>query len=232
MPDLKSLRDAANAWAAQEAQDIASGAKKVPPRVNTMPDKDLAAPKGSLEKHPLEAANPRDPGRLAARAKRAFSDLTSHDHPAETDLHEEAPEAQVEHITDTGEAAGATTAGPKFGGTRPSGFENRAPKDLGRVTTKVLKGEYGSISPKTAGQVKGSFLGRAAESVAGKVGSTLGAYGTASLAMKAASAYQGMKQGQAVNPLTLDTSPIQRGKKYLTVSGEKTGEELGAGEQM
>lgn len=202
MADLGKLREAAKAWAAQEAKDIASGAKKPPMSSNEMT---IASRKAAMP---------------------------AHDHPVETDLHEEVPEEQVEHITDTGEAAGATTAGPKYGGTRPSGFENRTPKDLGRVTTRVLKGEYGDISPKTASQVKGSFLGRAAESVAGKVGSTLGAYGSISLAAKAASAYRGMKSGQSVNPLTLDTSPLESGKKYLTPSGVKSGSELGAGEQM
>lgn len=184
-----------------------------------MPDTDFkdlgeAKPGASL----AQAARSRGIAASLREGRSSVSDTMSHEAPTETDLHSGGkpwtPAAKFggAQATDTGDKAGAFSF---------SNEGTRQPKDLGRVTAKVARGEYGDLSPKTASQVKGSFLGRAAESIAGKVGSTLGAYGGISLAAKASEAYQGLKRGDAVNPLTLDTVKPKVGDEVLTITGKR-----------
>jgi hypothetical protein len=151
-----------------------------------------------------------------AKAQMNQSSSVGHEAPTETDLHANGPWVPR---TERGTAA-ATGSGPDAGAMM--GVSNK-PKDLGRATAKVVRGEMGDVSPKTMGQVKGSFLSRAADSVSKGVGETLGAYGGASLAVKAQQAFKGMQRGESVNPLTLDTSPEDPGKSYLTPNGRRKG---------
>lgn len=168
------------------------------------------------EKQPGATLGQAARARGIAKAQMNQSSSVGHEVPHETDLHAEG-KPWTPH-TERGTAV-ATGSGQDAGAMMGTSTQ---PKDLGRVTAKVARGEYGDLKPKTLGQVKGSFLGRAAESVAGKVGNTLGAAGGISLAVKAAAAFKGMQRGEAVNPTTLDTVKPKVGDKILTPQGKKT----------
>lgn len=193
---------------------------------------------GALTKEPMPEPDFKDlgeakPGASLAQAARArgiaaslrenrssVGDNMSHEAPTETDLHAGGKPWLPETERGTAVATGAGKEAGAMMGVTPK------PKDLGRVTAKVARGEYGELSPKTASAVKGSFLGRAAESVAGKLSGALGMYGGVSLAAKAASAMKGMSEGKAVNPLSLDTEDMQDDKKYLTIQGSMSGKTI------
>jgi len=151
-----------------------------------------------------------------AKAQMNQSSSVGHEVPHETDLHP-GGKPWTPH-TERGTAV-ATGSGDQAGAMM--GVREQ-PKDLGRVTAKVARGEYGALSNKTAGQVKGSFLGRAAESVASKVGGALGMYGNISLAAKAGEALKTMKSGGLVDPISLDRVPRKAGTKILTPRGSYT----------
>jgi hypothetical protein len=116
--------------------------------------------------------------------------------------------------TDTGEQAGAIKS------------LGRAPKDLGRVTTKLLKttGEEGGISSKIAGSLKNAFSGR----VASSLGNTLGAVGGVMQAVQGARAMQGLQSGKAVNPVTLEPEEYQDNGTYVTPQGTYSGKTIKA----
>lgn len=237
-PKHESLREAANKWAAQEKADIESG-RKSPPQTSN--EKAIAAKKASMptqtSTNELYSSQERrgsgpgldlgekEPGATLGQAARArgiaaslregrssISDTMSHDVPSETDLHVKPWLPHTERGT-----AVATGAGEEAGAMM--GVREQ-PKDLGRVTAKVARGQYGEVSPKTLRTVKGGFLSRAAESVKG-LGEVLGSYGTVSLAAKAAEASKAMKQGKALNPLTLETFQPKEGDTLLTPTGTR-----------
>lgn len=112
------------------------------------------------EKQPGATLGQAARARGIARAQMNQSSSVGHEAPVKTDLHAGGkpwtPQAKFggAQATDTGAKAGAF------------GFSNegtRQPKDLGRVTAKVLRGQYGEVSPKTAASVKGSFMSQASD---------------------------------------------------------------------
>lgn len=186
------------------------GTTPLKPKAPDMPEfKDLG------EKEPGATLGQAARARGIAKAQMNKSSSISHDAPHETDLHAGGKpwtphtERGTAVATGSGEQAGAMM------GVREQ------PKDLGRVTAKVARGEYGELSTKTAGAIKKGFMSRAASSIASKAGSALGVYGAVSLAAKASSALQGMKRGKVVDPMTLETHTPKQGETILTPTGKK-----------
>lgn len=152
MPDLKSLRDAANAWAAQEQADIDSGAKKIPPRLSertSMPAdvnfKDLGEKARNTSS--LQWEDRYIPTKeSASTARQAVKEsMPAHDHPVETDLH--TPQQTSTNELYSSQERRGSGPGMDLGESTPGASKEQGLR--GRAIAKSLRENRSSI-PKSA----------------------------------------------------------------------------------